>query len=63
MKVTGKTTNPKEIEFEITIRGTAGEFEQLRERIAEQWPGWEVGRQISNIVSKATAHFTADEKN
>lgn len=48
-----KCERPEAIVYTMTITASAKEWESLRDQLKEEWPGWELSRQIDDLLSQA----------
>lgn len=62
MKTSLKVQNPDSIEMTLTVTMTLGDWKTLQRQLATPWPAWKLGEAINNMVHKANANFTPDEK-
>ena len=57
MKTEFIVTNPDEIEMEMTIKMTLGQWKKLKNQLADKWPSLDFGSRIQDMIFHATKHF------
>ena len=51
--------NPDELLVTLTVTAPLGEFRALRKQMAQEWPSYEMSRQIGDVIRAAEEKFTA----
>lgn len=57
MRAKFQTESPDEISMTLTMTMPLGQWKKLRSQLAQDWPSWDVGRQISDMVRQAEEKF------
>ncbi len=52
--------NVREIELTLTLTAPVSEWLELRAQLGTEWPSWEFGRTLSELISKVGEHFDSE---
>lgn len=56
-----KVTKPDEIVFTLELTMTLREWKKIKAQLATEWPSWELGDEISNMIRQANAKFWPED--
>lgn len=59
MQSTFKLLNPDDIQAQVTVTMSLGQWKELRGQIGDAWPGWKFASVISDVINKAEQSFYA----
>lgn len=60
MKATFKASDPKDLTFTLTVSMSLEHWKALRAQLGDQWPSWQFGAAIRDLVTKAEQTFYSE---
>jgi len=62
MESSFKVVDADKIELTLTLTANLKTWKELRGQLTEEWPSWDVGSQITDMICQAEKHFYPDDK-
>ena len=62
MKASFRATNPKKIEFALTVTMSLEEWRELQAQLSEKWPSWKLSSHITDMVLQAQKTFEVEDE-
>ena len=56
-----QVTNPDSVELTLTMTMDLLTWKRLKEQLADEYPAWNLGSQIREMIDHADAHFYPDD--
>ncbi len=57
MKATFKLDDVDAVQATMTLTMPVGEWRKLKKIMPSEWPGWDLSRNIGDLIRHAEAHF------
>ena len=61
MKTKMQVTYPDSVELTLTMTMDLGTWKKLKKQLSDEYPAWDLGCQIREMIDHANAHFYPDD--